>query len=149
MEIIEKLWAIDQIRNLKSRYFRFMDTKDWDGLRTIFCEDAYFDARTAQSISPDGGDGWHARGADAIVEFIKGVVTPLRTTHHGHCHEVSIDSPDRAHGVIAMEDVLWAADRSKLIVHGTGHYHEEYHRIDGVWKIYKSVITRLDVDTGE
>lgn len=148
MDLVEKLWAIDQIRNLKARYFRFMDTKDWASLRELFCEDAYFDARTALSIEGNSGDEWHAHGADAIVEMIKRVVTPLRATHHGHCHEVIIDGPDDAHGIIAMEDMLWTADRSKLIVHGTGHYHEEYKRIDGVWKIYKSRVTRLDVDTG-
>lgn len=149
MELVEKLWAIDQIRNLKARYFRLMDTKDWEGLRTVFCDDAVFDARTALSIAPDDGDDWWAEGGDAIVEFIKGVVLTVRSTHHGHCHEVTIDGPDSAHGVIAMEDTLWSEDRSQLIVHGTGHYHEQYRRVDGEWKIWRSNITRLDVDTGE
>lgn len=148
MELVEKLWAIDQIRNLKARYFRLMDTKDWEGLRNVFCDDAVFDCRTAMSLTPDGGEDWYAEGGDAIVEFIKGVVQPIRCTHHGHCHEVTIDGPDDAHGVIAMEDKLWTADRSQLIVHGTGHYHETYKRVNGEWKIATSRITRLDVLTG-
>ena len=37
---IDVLLAIDEIRNLKSSYFRFVDTHDWAGLATIFCADA-------------------------------------------------------------------------------------------------------------
>lgn len=148
MDLIEKLWAIEEIKQLKARYFRFMDGKDWAGMRTIFTDDATFDARTALSIEPQGGEDAIVRGGEAIAAFIEGAVTALRTTHHGHCHEITIDGPDDAHGVIAMEDIVWTADHSTLIVHGTGHYHEHYRRVDGAWRIARSRLTRLDVKTG-
>lgn len=56
MDLMEKLWAIEEIKQLKARYFRFMDGKDWAGMRTIFTADATFDARTALSIEPQGGE---------------------------------------------------------------------------------------------
>ena len=30
-ETVERLASIEEIRGLKARYFRFVDTKDWDG----------------------------------------------------------------------------------------------------------------------
>ena len=33
MDTVERLDAIEAIKQLKARYFRCMDTKDWDGLR--------------------------------------------------------------------------------------------------------------------
>src|SRR3546814_6402828 len=34
------LLAINEIKSLKARYFRFVDTKDWVGLATLFTPDA-------------------------------------------------------------------------------------------------------------
>ncbi len=37
--LVEKLWDIEQIKQLKARYFRLMDTKDWVGWRDLFTDD--------------------------------------------------------------------------------------------------------------
>ena len=42
---IERLTAIEEIKQLKARYFRCMDTKDWAGLQAVFSDDAEFDMR--------------------------------------------------------------------------------------------------------
>src|ERR1700740_368947 len=117
METVEQLLAIEQIKQLKARYFRFMDTRDWDGLRTIFCDDATFDARASLSLSGKGEGGraaesndWVVEGGDAIVEFIRGAVGSSRTVHHGHGHEIEIVSAHEAKGVIAMEDQIFDED---------------------------------------
>ena len=34
---------IEAIKQLKARYFRMMDTKDWDGLARVFTEDVHLD----------------------------------------------------------------------------------------------------------
>lgn len=152
LSTIDRLLAIEEIKQLKSRYFRCMDTKDWAGLRTVFCDDAEFDARA--SLSLDGaGEGaaaesndWVYRGGDAIIAFIQAAAGPRRTVHHGHCHEIEIVSPDDARGVIAMEDQIWEGDAPFL--HGCGHYHETYRREAGRWRIHTSRITRLHVQLG-
>ena len=150
MDTAAKLLAIEEIKQLKSRYFRLMDTKDWEGLRTVFCADAIFDARAALSVDGRGGGGraadsndWVHRGGDAIANFIQGAIGPAITVHHGHCHEVELLSPDQASGVIAMEDQIWDPVSMKLTLHGSGHYHETYRRVDGRWRIQTSRITRL------
>lgn len=43
MSDLERLVAIEEIKNLKARYFRAMDTGDWDVLQTVFATDAVFD----------------------------------------------------------------------------------------------------------
>ncbi len=142
MDIGEKLYAIEQIKQLKARYFRFIDTKDWDGLVTIFCRDAIFDA--SQSGADPNRKPW--QGRDGIVTAIRTAVDGAVTVHHGHGHEIEIDSPNEAHGLIAMDDILrWAPPRD-IAVHGYGHYHEQYRFEDGAWRIWRSKLTRLLVD---
>jgi hypothetical protein len=155
MDAAERLLAIEEIKQLKARYFRFMDTKDWDALRTIFCDEAEFDARASLSLDGEGKEGraaesntWVHRGGDAIIDFIKRAIGSAHTTHHGHCHEIDILSPDEARGVIAMEDQIWDDAGRALTLHGCGHYHETYRRVDGGWRILSSRITRLHVALG-
>jgi len=150
MDTAERLWAIEQIKQLKARYFRFLDTKDQEGMRTIWAEDAIFDARTALTLDPTGsgtsGSDWVWKGRDTIVQAI-GTVATLPTAHHGHCHEIEILSPTEARGVIAMEDYVWPApgDTRTTLLHGFGHYHEEYRLRDGRWQIWRSRLSRLNV----
>lgn len=145
-------WSdINAIRTLKSRYFRFLDGKNWESLATIFCQDAIFDARLATTIGPNsGGDSeWYAEGHGAIVDFIRSVVEHRVTVHHGHNHEIEILDGEHARGVIALEDWIWdqAGADGSLIMHGWGHYRENYRReVDG-WRIHRSTLTRLNLLT--
>ena len=45
MDTVERLEAIEEIKQLKARYFRCMDTKDWHGFTTVFAPDARMDVR--------------------------------------------------------------------------------------------------------
>jgi hypothetical protein len=154
MDRIDTLWAMEEIRQLKARYFRFLDTKDWTGMRTIWTEDAVFDARASLTLgndarsAPSGSDDWLYTGRDRIIEFIASVAI-YPTAHHGHCHEIEVLSPTDARGIIAMEDLLWpvTGETQRTRLHGYGHYHEEYRCVDGRWQIRRSKITRLNVMT--
>ena len=155
MDAAARLLAIEEIKQLKSRYFRFLDTKDWQGMSAIFCDDAVFDARASLSLDGAGTEGraaesndWVYRGGRVIVEFIKGAVGTSHTVHHGHCHEIEILSPEAASGVIAMEDQIWEEKGVTMTLHGCGHYHETYRRVDGRWRIHTSRISRLYVSLG-
>jgi hypothetical protein len=35
----QELWEIEAIKQLKARYFRLMDAKDWRGLAEVFTPD--------------------------------------------------------------------------------------------------------------
>jgi hypothetical protein len=146
---IDRLIAIEEIKVLKARYFRLMDTKDFDALRAVFADDAVFDARCSLSIEPaEDGENWIHSGGDAIVDFIRAAVAPLRTVHHGHAHEIEVTSPTTAYGVIALEDQIWDLTGTTVALHGLGHYHETYVKVDGAWRIHTSRISRLHVIVG-
>ena len=113
-------WAdIEAIKQLKARYFRFMDEKRWDEWGQVFTEDATIDT------SEDAKDAV-VTGRHAIQEFVSSSVADLITVHHGHMPEIELTGPRSATGVWAMEDYLELASDGSFQIHGRGHYHEEY-----------------------
>lgn len=151
MDTIEKLWAIEEIKRLKARYFRDIDTKDWDDLATVFDADAVFDLRAVNSIRhpltrewqpPLAGSDQVFNSSDAIVAMIRGAVEKLYTVHHAHVPEIEILSETRATGVWPMEDELRHAS-GELLLAGSGHYRETYAKGADGWRIKTSTLSRL------
>ncbi len=142
----EILAATAAICALKARYFRTMDQKDWAGLEAVFAPDLIADFRE----STGGNDAaMLTHGAAAYVAKLAPVLDHIVTVHHGHMPEITIESPDSATGIWAMEDKLWVRPESELPfrrMHGYGHYHERYVRIDGEWRIAEIRLSRLRVD---
>ncbi|MFI5623347.1 nuclear transport factor 2 family protein [Nocardioides sp. NPDC051685] len=144
-----RLEDIEAIRILKARYFRCLDTKDWEGFGRLFAEDAQIgpldngfpdylmDLRPAEAQKP-----LQSSGVDAFVARVAANIGPLITTHHGHQPEIEFTGADAATGIWAMEDVLvWPEHGYRL--RGTGHYHETYRRVDEDWKFSSLRLTRL------
>lgn len=127
---------VEAIRRLKARYFRTMDTKDWADMRAVFTDDVVID-------TTDSGGGV-VTGADAFMDFLRETLADVVTVHHGHMPEIEVTSPTTATGIWALEDRLRWPDGSELV--GFGHYHEAYERVDGVWRIKSSRLTRLRMD---
>jgi hypothetical protein len=130
----EKLKIMDDVRQVKARYFRFTDTKDWAALAEVFTADVILGD---QSVSIEG--------RAAVVDIIRSETEAVTTVHHGHCHEVWVDSPDAARGIIAFEDLGFSKRTGELVMHGYGHYHEDYRWEDGAWRIARSMIPRMAV----
>lgn len=146
METVYRLLAIESIKQLKARYFRFMDTKNWQELPTVFAPDAVMDMR-----GETADDSGLISGADNIAAFMRQSVEFLVTVHHGHTPEIDILSETSACGIWAMEDKLWKPEGSRSTLpfnalHGYGHYHETYSKIDGQWLIQTTRLSRLRVD---
>ena len=144
---VERLLAIEEIGRLKASYFRCLDTKDWACIATLFTPDAtavYNVEGSGDLATPDNP----VTGNDAIAAFIQRAVEHLVTIHHGHMPEIEITSPTTATGIWAMLDILQEPGGENL-VHGWGHYHETYERIDGRWYIETLRLTRLRVDRAE
>jgi uncharacterized protein (TIGR02246 family) len=127
---------VEAIKQLKARYFRTMDTKDWAGMRRVFCDDVVMDTEES--------GGGVVTGADAFMEFLEPTLRDVVTVHHGHMPEIELTSATTAQGVWAMEDMLRWPDGSEL--HGYGHYTETYENVDGAWRIRSSRLTRLRMD---
>jgi acetyl esterase/lipase len=129
----DALAAILQIQQLKARYFRLMDTKQWDALRAVF-------ARDARLVDEESKTSW--RGRDAIASGIARVLARARTVHQGHMPEIELLSDTEARGVWAMND--WV-DTPEFTLDGWGHYHERYVFEEGAWRIADERISRLRV----
>ncbi|MFN8026690.1 MAG: nuclear transport factor 2 family protein [Acidimicrobiia bacterium] len=135
--------AIEAIKNLKARYYRCMDTKQWDGWNDVFAVDATLDTRE------EAPDLDLVVGRDNIIAFVSNVLTGVTTCHHGHMPEIELTSDTTATGIWAMEDHLWVEEGSELpykSLHGYGHYHETYEKVDGKWYIKTLKLTRIRVD---
>jgi uncharacterized protein (TIGR02246 family) len=127
---------LEAIKQLKARYFRTMDTKDWEGMRAVFADDVVMD-------TTDSGGGV-VSGADAFLAFLRKTLQDVVTVHHGHMPEIELTSSTTATGIWAMEDLLRWPNGTEL--RGYGHYHETYALIDGAWRIKTSRLTRLRMD---
>ena len=146
MDTLARLEAVEEIRRLKAAYFRTMDTKDWDGFAAVFAPDAVMDMSGEMRDGTTEGEGV-TRGNVAIAEFVKGAVDPVVTVHHGHMPEIEILTPTTARGIWSMEDKLrWPQGSPIRSMHGYGHYHETYEKVDGRWLIKTITLTRLRVD---
>jgi uncharacterized protein (TIGR02246 family) len=127
---------VEAIRQLKARYFRTMDTKDWAGMRAVFIDDVVMD--TSES------GGGVITGADEFMAFLSETLADVVTVHHGHMPEIEITSPTTATGIWAMEDMLRWPNGMEL--HGYGHYHETYVKTGAGWRIASTTLTRLRSD---
>ena len=128
----------EAIKQLKARYCRTMDTKDWAGMRALFTDDVTVD--TTES------GGTVITGADEFMRFLREAIGEVTTVHHCHLPEIDLTAPTRATGVWAMEDMLRWPDGAEM--HGYGHYHETYEKQGGSWRIVSSRLTRLRMDFG-
>ena len=127
---------IEAIRQLKARYFRLMDTKDWDAFAQVFAQDVEVDLTTQ-------GAGV-IRGVAEYLPFLRSVIEDVVTVHHGHMPEVELTSPTTAAGIWAFEDHLWWPEGApQRELHGFGHYHETYVKAGGEWRIHTMRLSRL------
>ncbi len=130
---------IEAIKQLKARYFRCMDTKQWDEMREVFAEDVHVD------MEAEGGGIQESR--DEFMTMLRNSIEDVITVHHGHMPEIDLTSETTARGVWAMFDyVEFAGEGEPQGLRGYGHYEEEYRKEDGVWRIASLRLTRLRVD---
>jgi uncharacterized protein (TIGR02246 family) len=127
---------IEAIKQLKARYFRTMDTKDWAGFRGVFTEGVVMDTTAA--------GGSMVTGADEFLAFLRDVLADAVTVHHGHMPEIELTSSTTATGVWALHDIVIWPDGTRL--DGYGHYHETYEKVGDGWRIASSRLTRLHTD---
>jgi hypothetical protein len=146
VDTVERLEAIEEIKQLKARYFRCMDMKDWGGFTAVFAPDARMDV--SGELSGDVVDGKGVTTGDReITAFVRESIHDVTTVHHGHTPEIDVASPTNAAGVWAMEDHLWWPEGSPIMsMHGYGHYHETYEKMQGRWRIKSTTLTRLRTD---
>jgi len=135
----EQLLELEAIKQLKARYFRLMDTKQWLPFSQVFTNDIVVDVSHDKHAPGDT-----IRGRADVVDFIRKAVGKATTVHHGHMPEIELLGPSAARGIWAMYD--YVEFKPSRGIRGYGHYHEEYRKEGGKWLISKLKLTRLRVD---
>lgn len=138
MDDAATLLEIEAIKQLKARYCRYLDSKDWAAWRTVFTDDFVGDTSEA--------GGKRITGADEFVAFVKQTLGKASqpTVHQVHAPEIEVTSSTTARGIWALNDVVRLAPGLNL--NGYGHYDETYIKADGQWRIKTSKLTRLRED---
>ena len=116
---------IEAIRQLKARYFRTLDQKDWSGYRQVFADDVEID------VTDDAADGRYT-GTEIYLPMIESLLDTATTVHRGGQAEITVDG-DTASGIWAMDDRIWFPGGATLI--GSGWYEETYRRAADGWLI--------------
>ena len=124
---LKRLEDIEAITQLKYRYWRHLDLKQWDELARTFAPDA--------TVCYSSGK-YEFRGVDSIMKFLSESLGEARgsvTIHHGHHPEIEVLDDTRARGTWALYNYMFNAKENRGIRIGA-YYDDTYVKLGGVWK---------------
>jgi hypothetical protein len=128
---LRRLQDIEEIRQLKYRYFRGIDSADMTLLAGVLTEDFNCDFRGDVFVfSVKSRDEFIARmalfGSDQTA-----------AQHQGHHPEITIDDDDHASGIWYLQDIVHQID-AKMLMAGTCFYRDRYLRTADGWRLQSS-----------
>jgi hypothetical protein len=124
MTVLEWLAALEDIKLLKARRDRFVDTKDWDALEALHVPEHH----------SYNGDYPPWTSSREMIANVREIMKDLRTAHQSHTPEITFQSPSKANGIWAMTGIsLWNQGDEEHFFLATGHYYETYEKRYGHW----------------
>lgn len=138
--VVQQLVDREAIKELKARYFRYIDTKRWDDFAELFTDDCVHWLPEDSPVPMMGNAEYLA--------MTRELLDTGATVHQGHMEEITFVDADEATGIWSMEDVVQIEPPTgRVSIRGYGHYHETYRRgDDGRWRISSKRNTRLRID---
>lgn len=136
MDALRQLQAIEDIKRLKARYCRFVDLNRREELRHLFTDDIVYEFQ-----------GWKkGRGVDSFAGSAEDFAN-RHSFHRVSMPDIEILSETTARGIWAMVDIIEYPEASgNTSSRGYGYYHEEYRKVDGVWRISSLLLVRHRVE---
>jgi bile-acid 7alpha-dehydratase len=130
---IRALEDIEAIKNLKAKYWRAIDTKQWDELAETLADGVVADLGVIKPADKS-----------AYVQFMKDTVDrgSIVGIHQGHNPEIEITSDMTAKGTWELYNHLVDLETNKPLIF-TALYHDEYAKEDGQWKIKVTKVTPI------
>lgn len=126
---LQQMLDYKEILELKARFGRLADAKDWQGFLGVFSPDATFDL----------GMGELMHGAQTYVDAVRGMLEGAVSLHRFLMPEITFQSATEASGIWMLNDYNeWPADPvtgERNAYKGYGREYETYRKIDGAWKI--------------
>jgi len=119
---------IDDIKTVKYRYLRTLDTKDWDAFADTLADDVI------GHYGESAGEEHHFTNRDDLVGFMRASLGPEILTEHRVTHpEITVDG-DEATATWYLQDRVIAPAFDFMLI-GAGFYHDRYRRTPDGWKI--------------
>ena len=133
---LQQLSDFEDIRTLKHRYFRAIDTADMALLSNMFTDDITVEYR-------GGAYKVKLAGRENMLEFLANSFnSDCAAMHQGHQPEITLTGEDTAEGIWYLEDIFVnVALRTRT--HGTAIYRDQYRRVDGQWKLSRTEYDRV------
>jgi len=132
------LASIEAIRQLKYRYFRTLDLKQWDDFGDCLADDVVARYGTQAMGEPVHFDS----RADVVAFMSKNLGPGVITVHIAGHPEIEV-AGDTATGSWAFEDTVIVPD-FKATIRGSGYYTDSYRRYaDGSWRITGTSYERI------
>ena len=141
---IRRLEDLEAIRNVKHRYFRCLDSQQWDELRSCFTDD----------VVTDYEDGhYHLEGIDEAMRFLTESLGGLRAMgrvakHTGLHPEIELTSDTTATGHWTLHAFAFDARRRELSTQ-VSYYEDRYRKTGGEWRITYTGYTSYIHSTAE
>ena len=119
---------LEDIKRVKYRYLRALDTKHWADYADTMTDDVVGDYGSSL------GEEHHFTDRNSLVEYMRtslpdSVVTEHRVTHP----EITIDG-DEASGIWYLQDRVIVVEFDFMLI-GAAFYHDEYRKTPDGWKI--------------
>jgi hypothetical protein len=146
----ERLAAIEEIKRLKAKYWRGVDSGDGALVRSILAEDCVLDYMGCCTDPKSGVD--HLPAMNLVLtgreSWLSDALSEMVTVHQGHQNEIEVTSKTAASGIWSFTDRFFMPPGSpfqRLI--GYGYYHDTYELSDDKWLLKTTRISRLWVET--
>jgi len=119
---------LEDIKRVKYRYLRALDTKHWADYADTMTDDVVGDYGSSL------GEEHHFTDRNSLVEYMRtslpdSVVTEHRVTHP----EITVDG-DEASGIWYLQDRVIVIEFDFMLI-GAAFYHDEYRKTPDGWKI--------------
>jgi hypothetical protein len=124
---VDELIEIEAIKQLKYRYIRALDLKQYDDFKACFAEDARW---------VSNGGTVQFEGRDTIVEWVKAATcAETQLCHHLVTQpEITITSDRTATGTWKLDSTVVLTDED-LTIWAAAFYFDEYVKDGGTWKL--------------
>ncbi len=128
--------TVREIEELKYRYVRCLDTKDWDGFAACMTPDVTSDY-----------NGLSFADRNALVEYMRTNLEGISTMHHVHHPEITVDGDTATGRWYLYDKVLVPA--LDYYLEGAAFYADRYARTSDGWRIAHTGYARTWELTGK
>jgi 3-phenylpropionate/cinnamic acid dioxygenase small subunit len=136
-----ELEVVEQIRDRKAKYCRYLDTKQFDQWEALFYEDARI-----TFYGPDGEVLLDFTGLREFSRLTRTLFATTSTIHQVHNSEITLVTDSEAHAIWSMEDwhIYTPTEQNPTkSMNGYGHYYETWRMRDGEWRIARLELRRI------